>query len=108
VLYHLSIHVPKPEHERDVIDSMHCFGAAARMRDGLREVHTSKDRRSGALVGLAVWASDEALVAARSALAAATEGDDFEAWESEPIRMLLLEEGRSYRREGTDLSSDLG
>ena len=56
MLYHVSIHRPKPEHERDVIDSMHRFGAAARTQDGLLEVHTLKDRRSDALIGLAVWA----------------------------------------------------
>jgi len=57
MLYHVSIHRPKPEHERDVIDSMHRFGAAARLQDGLLEVHTLKDRRSDALIGFAVWES---------------------------------------------------
>ena len=92
MLYHLSIHRPKPEHERDVIDSMHRFGAAARSQQGLVEVHTLKDQRSDALVGLAVWTSADELVAARPALAAATAGDDFDAWEAEPIQTFLLEE----------------
>ena len=38
MLYHVSIHRPKPEHEQDVIDSMHRFGAAARLQDGLLDV----------------------------------------------------------------------
>jgi len=92
MLYHLSIHRPKPEHERDVIDSMHRFGAAARSQQGLVEVHTLKDQRSDALVGLAVWTSADELASARPALAAATAGDDFDAWEAEPIQMFLLEE----------------
>ena len=92
MLYHVSIHRPKPEHEHDVIDSMHRFGAAARTQDGLLEVHTLKDRRSDALVGLAVWASAEALEAARPSLAAATEDDDFDAWEAAPIEGFLLDE----------------
>jgi heme-degrading monooxygenase HmoA len=92
MLYHLSIHTVKPEHEHDVIDSMHRFGEAARTQAGLREVHTLKDRRSGALVGLAVWTSPDALEAARPALATAVDGDDFETWESEPVRVMLLEE----------------
>ncbi len=92
MLYHLSIHRPKPEHEAAVIASMHRFGNAARAQPGLREVHTLKDQRSDALVGLAVWESADALLAARPALAAATEHDDFDAWESEPIQSYLLED----------------
>jgi heme-degrading monooxygenase HmoA len=92
MLYHVSIHRPKPEHEQHVIDSMHRFGAAARTQDGLLEVHTLKDRRSDALVGLAVWGSAEALEAARPSLAAATEDDDFDAWEAAPIEGFLLDE----------------
>jgi heme-degrading monooxygenase HmoA len=92
MLYHLAIHRPKPEHEQDVIDSMHRFGEAARSQDGLVEVHTLKDQRSDALLGLAIWASADALAAARPALAAATEHDDFETWEAAPIEGFLLEE----------------
>jgi heme-degrading monooxygenase HmoA len=93
VLYHISIHTPKPEHEQDVLDSMHRFGVAAATQPGLVEVHTLRDTRgSDALVGFAIWESPEALMAARPALGAATEGDDFDAWESEPIRSYLCEE----------------
>jgi hypothetical protein len=89
MLYHLSIHRPKPEHEHDLIDSMHRFGAAARAQ-GATEAHTFKDSRSDALVGLAIWASDDDLTAARPALAAVVEHDDFDAWEIGPIEMFLL------------------
>jgi heme-degrading monooxygenase HmoA len=92
VIHQIGIHHPKPEFEQAVIDSMHRFGAAAKSQAGLREVHTLRDVRSGALVGLAVWESTEALEAARPALAAATEGDDFDAWEAAPIQVFLLEE----------------
>jgi len=92
VLYHISIHTPKPEHIDDVLASMHRFGNATRTQAGLREVHTLRDRRSATLVGLAVWDSIAHLTAARPALGAATEGDDFDAWEDAPIRSLLLEE----------------
>jgi hypothetical protein len=92
MLYQLAIHRPEPAHERDVIASMHRFGAAASSQQGLVEVHTLKDQRSDALIGLAVWTSVDALMAARPALAAATAGDDFDAWEGEPIQMFLLEE----------------
>jgi heme-degrading monooxygenase HmoA len=92
MLYHISIHRPKPEHAQTVVDSMHRFGAAARTQEGLREVHTLKDQRSEALMGFAIWESAEALAAARPALAAATEGDDFDTWETAPIEMFLLED----------------
>jgi quinol monooxygenase YgiN len=92
MLYHVSIHRPKPEHQQAVIDSMHRFAAAARTQEGLVEVHTLKDRRSDALVGFAVWDNAEALEAARPALAAATAHDDFEAWDAAPIEGFLLDE----------------
>jgi hypothetical protein len=92
MLYHLSIHRPKPEHEADVIASMHRFGDAARGLDGLQEIDTLRDARTGVLVGLAVWTSIDALEAARPLLASATEGDDFESWEQEPFEVFLLEE----------------
>ena len=89
MLYHLSIHRPKPEHEQDLIDSMHRFGAAARAQ-GAIEAHTFKDARSDALVGLAIWRSEDDLAAARPVLAAATEHDDFDTWESGPVELFLL------------------
>lgn len=92
MLYHISIHTPKPEHEHDVIDSMHRFGEAARTQPGLLEVHTLRDQRSGTLVGFALWDSLDALEAAGPTLGAATEHDDFDLWDAEPIRSFLLEE----------------
>jgi heme-degrading monooxygenase HmoA len=89
MLYQLAIHRPKPEHEQDLIDSMHRFGSAART-EGAIEAHTLKDERSGALVGLAIWRSDNDLAAARPALAAATMDDDFATWESGPIEVFML------------------
>jgi hypothetical protein len=89
MLYHLSIHRPKPEHEQDLIESMHRFGVAA-CAEGAIEAHTLKDARSDALIGLAIWRSDDDLAAARPALSAAVENDDFDAWESGPVELFLL------------------
>ncbi len=89
MLYHLSIHRPRPEHEQALIASMHRFGATAR-EQGAIEAHTLKDARSEALIGLAIWRSDDDLAAARPALAAAVEGDDFDTWESAPTELFLL------------------
>jgi hypothetical protein len=89
MLYHLSIHRPKPEYVQDLIESMHRFGDTARAQ-GAVEAHTFKDARSDAFVGLAIWQSDDDLAAARPALAAVVEHDDFDAWEKGPIEMFLL------------------
>jgi hypothetical protein len=89
MLYQLAIHRPKPEYEKDLIESMHRFGAAARGH-GAIEAHTFKDARSNALVGFAIWRSADDLAAARPALAAATQDDDFDTWESGPIELFML------------------
>jgi hypothetical protein len=89
MLYQLAIHRPKPEHEQDLIDSMHRFGSAARAQ-GAIEAHIFKDARSDALVGFAIWRSDQDLAAAGPALAAATADDDFDAWETGPIQLFML------------------
>lgn len=81
VLVHLSIHNPLPGKEQLLIDSMHRFGEADGEIPGLREVHTLRDRTSGALVGLAIWESEEAFEAGVPRMRAAVEGDDLLAWE---------------------------
>lgn len=94
VIFSVSIHRPKPEYERDLIDSMHRYGDAARTQPGLLEVHTLRAREQSApvLIGLAVWESFEAKEAAAEALSAAIQGDDFDEWETEPFQSFLLDE----------------
>ncbi|MEI8133915.1 MAG: hypothetical protein WCH46_02410 [bacterium] len=81
----LSIHKPKPEYESDLIDSMHRFGAAMKGKPGLNHVFTLKDANEGKLFGLAIWESEDAMMAAVPAMIEATKDDDFELWESVPI-----------------------
>jgi heme-degrading monooxygenase HmoA len=94
MIYSISIHRPKPEHEQDVIDSMHRYGEAAGGQPGLHHVHTfrARDEDPPVLVGLAVWESAEAKKAAASALEAAVGDDPFEEWDREPIQGFLLDE----------------
>ena len=82
----ISIHRPHPEKAKLVIDSMHRYGEAAKRQKGLVSVHTLKDEDSGELFGLAIWDSQEAFMAARPELRKATEGDDFDTWEKEPMK----------------------
>jgi heme-degrading monooxygenase HmoA len=81
----ISIHHPHPDREGQLVESMHRYGQAAKRQKGLVSVHTLKDFKTGELLGLAIWESEQAYSAARPALAKATEGDDFDAWETRPI-----------------------
>jgi heme-degrading monooxygenase HmoA len=91
VLVHLSIHRPVEGHERELIDSMHRFGAADGDIPGLREVHTLRDRETGTLVGLAIWESQEAFEAGVPRMRGAVDGDDLLAWEHGLPEVYLLE-----------------
>ena len=91
MLVHLSIHRPIPGKERDLIDSMHRFGEADGEVEGLREVYTLRDRESGALVGLAIWESEEAFRAGVQRMRASVEGDDLLEWEQGLPEVYLLD-----------------
>ena len=86
----MSIHIPHPDKERLLIESMHRYGEAAKKQPGLMSVHTLKDENTGELVGIAIWTSKESFLAARPPLRKATEKDDFDSWEKEPIKGHLL------------------
>ena len=93
MLVHIAIHRhPKPDKEQLLIDSMHRFGAAMQGQPGLQQVHTLKDRKTGALVGLAIWDSEESLMAARPAMAEAVKNDNFEEWEDESPEVFMLDD----------------
>jgi len=88
----VSIHKPRPGHENALIASMHRYGITARGSPGNIRVHTLRDDETGTLVGLAVWESKAAKLAANPALQAAVAGDDFNVLESEPIQGYSLRE----------------
>lgn len=80
----VSVHSPKPEHRAAVIDSMQRYSRTARSRPGLEWTGVVDDG-SGRLVGIALWASEEAAAAARPALMAEVGDDPFEMWDEHPI-----------------------
>lgn len=88
---HPSILNPLPGKEGLLIDSMHRFGEADGAIPGLREVHTVRDRRTGTLVGLAIWESEEAFEAGVPRMRAAVDGDDPLAWERGVPEAYVLE-----------------
>ncbi len=86
----ISIHSPHADKEKYLIDSMHRYGEASKAHKGLVSVHTLKDEKTGELVGLAIWDSEESYLAARPDLMKATEGDDFDSWEMQPSKVHRL------------------
>jgi hypothetical protein len=82
----IAVHRVSADAEPPMIDSMHRYGEAAKAAGGIRQIHTLKDERSGALVGLAIWESKDAYEAAGPALMEAVANDDFDAWHVEPLQ----------------------
>ena len=89
---HIAIHTPKPEHRDDVIASMHRVGAASNGAEGLLQMGPWQVVDGGRLVGLAIWESREAFLAAAPGIFAAVSDDPFDEWEAEPPVSLHLEE----------------
>ena len=89
---HIAIHIPKPEHRDDVLASMQRAAAASDGVEGLLQMGPWQEIDGGRLVGLAIWASREAFLAAAPAIFAAVGDDPFDVWEAEPTVSLQLEE----------------
>jgi heme-degrading monooxygenase HmoA len=87
----IAIHKPKPGKAPELIESMHRFGAAAATQPGLRQVHTLQDQRTGELVGMAIWETKEAYLAARPAMIEAVKDDNFDDWEDDGPTVFHLE-----------------
>lgn len=87
----MSIHHPREGKEGLVVASMHRFQEAIRGSQGFRSADTFKDRKSGALVGVAVWDDWESMVAARSKMAESTKSDKFDEWEEDEMQTFQLD-----------------
>ena len=86
----MSIHFPKPEKEKLLIESMHRFGKAMEGKKGLIMAHTTKDEDKKRLIGLAIWDSKENWLAARPAMIEAVKDDPFDDWELRPPEVYHL------------------
>ena len=89
---HIAIHTPKPEHRDDVIASMRRVGAASAGARGLVQMGPWQEIDGGRLVGLAIWESREAFLAAAPGIFAVVGNDRFDEWDAEPTVSLHLEE----------------
>lgn len=92
MIVHLSIHTPKGSKERELIASMHRYGAAGAGQPGLIDVKTLRDKRSGRLVGMARWEDETSWRAGVKAMRAAVAGDPFDEWEAADVEGFILEE----------------
>jgi hypothetical protein len=59
MIVHMSIHTPRPGKERDLIASMHRYGAAAEGQPGFIEARALRDRETGRLIGMAVAGANQ-------------------------------------------------
>lgn len=75
---HVSIHRPKPDQEKFLIDALHRLGNAMLREQGLQQVHTLMDARTGVLVGLSLWDSKEDWEAAKPRMQALAKDSRFE------------------------------
>jgi hypothetical protein len=73
---------------------MERFGAATRDNPALTLHRTLRDRRSGRLVGLAVWESGDAWAAAVPGHREVLKDDDFDELLESPPDVFMLDEGR--------------
>jgi hypothetical protein len=80
----VSVQNPRPEHREAVLDSMRRYSRVARSQPGL-EWTAVVDGVDGRLVGIAVWASEEAAAGAAPALMAEVGDDPFDEWDAQPI-----------------------
>jgi len=84
VFVHLAVHRPKPEYAADLLASMHRVDQAAQGSPGLIQISAWQDQRSGRLVGLALWESEEAFRASAERIFQAAADDPFDQWCEQP------------------------
>jgi heme-degrading monooxygenase HmoA len=92
MIVHMSIHTPKAGKERELIASMHRFGAAGVGQPGLIDAKTLRDRHTGRLIGMALWEDEASWEAGVGAMRAAVADDPFDEWEAAEVEGFFLEE----------------
>jgi heme-degrading monooxygenase HmoA len=87
---HLAIHYPKPEHADDLLASMHRVDQAAQGAPGLIQIGAWRDQRTGRLIGLALWDTQESFQASAERIFRAVQEDPFDQWLEQPPDILHL------------------
>ena len=90
---HMSIHVPNPGFEQQVLDSMNRVRLAALGTRGLVHIGPWREDGGGRIVGIAMCESRTLWEAALPALFAVVEADDPDGrWHAAPPERILLED----------------
>ena len=76
----MTIYSPREGKEALLVDSMRRFQNAIAEKPGLRSASTFKDRKTGRLVGIAIWDDKESMNAARPTMTESTKYDRFDEW----------------------------
>ena len=89
----MSIHVPNPGFEQDILDSMNRVRLAALGAPGLMHIGPWREDGGGRIVGIAMWESRTHWEAALPTLFAIAEADDPDGrWHASPPERILLED----------------
>jgi heme-degrading monooxygenase HmoA len=80
----LAVHHPKPGRAADLLASMHRVDQAAQGSPGLVQIGAWQDQRSGRVVGIAMWESQEAFAASAERIFQAVADDPFDQWLEQP------------------------
>jgi heme-degrading monooxygenase HmoA len=89
---HLAVHHPKPEYAADLLASMNRVDRAAQGAPGLIRIGAWRDKKSGRLVGLAEWESEEAFEAEVDRIFEVVADDPFDVWLDQPPEVFHLTE----------------
>lgn len=88
----MSIRSPRPGQRDALVDSLYRFGAAMRGRPGLLGVHTLENARTGRLVGLVKFDSEDADAELLPLAPEAVADGPFDDWEAAEVDGLRLDE----------------
>ncbi|MEP7291455.1 MAG: antibiotic biosynthesis monooxygenase [Chloroflexota bacterium] len=89
---HISVHHPVAGKEAALIDSMHRYGEALKGVPGLISVHALQDEAQNVIMGMAVWESQDAMMASIHLAREAVANDPFDEWEAEAVTGFRLTE----------------
>ena len=89
MIMHIAVHHARPDQERLLLDHMQRYETSLKGMTGLLGVHVLRDINTDSLVGLSVWASKSAYLAARSYLDHMETNNE---WDDHPPVVYYLEE----------------
>ena len=87
----LAIHYPKPDKEALLIEAMKQLGKAVQNQPGLYYMNAHKDLQKGVVVGLSIWETKEAMLAAGPIIMGVVQNTPFDDWETQPREIYQLD-----------------